>query len=212
MSQHDINKTLREIENLLVQHSDVLEAVVIHRKEFSGLQRIVAYIVSDLIPDRLPYQSVCQIELEQQTVTLQTEDISFNGFCVEGELPFSFKKGQIIRLRLLLPGETEESCLKGRLIWHQEHKIGIQLELTSKEQNWMHQSVDYLLEKQGFLKVLQRIITGRLRKYLTPQIPFEMMPKAFIILQALPLTPDGQINHQALPPPEKTSWLEMGNP
>jgi len=201
---HSRSLELREIEKLLIQHPDVLEAVVVSKDDKNKSKCLVAYIVSDLIPDRLPYQSVCQLEFEQHKITLSTEDISYNGFCLEG-MPLFFEKGKLVRLKVLLPSEVEERWLKGTVVWHQEHKAGIQLELTDIEQNAIQKSLDYLLEKQGFLKVLQRIITGRLRKYLTSKWPEEMIPEVFIILQAIPLTSDGQINYSALPEFEKNA-------
>ncbi|EDN72483.1 hypothetical protein BGS_0997 [Beggiatoa sp. SS] len=33
------------------------------------------------------------------------------------------------------------------------------------------------------------------------------IPNTFVILQSLPLTPDGQVNRQALPTPETNSWI-----
>jgi acyl-CoA synthetase (AMP-forming)/AMP-acid ligase II len=202
--EHNRSLELGDIEKLLVQHPDVLEAVVIFEEDKNKSKCLVAYIVSDLIPDRVPYQTTCQVEFEQHKITLSTEDISENGFCLEG-VPSFFEKGKPLRLRVLLPSEVEERWLKGTVVWHHEHKAGVQLELTDIEQNAIQKSIDYLLEKQGFLKVLQRIITGRLRKYLASKLSDDMIPDVFIILQTIPLKNDGQINYSALPASEKKS-------
>jgi len=197
---------LGKIETILAQHPDVREVAVIFREEEACNEALVAYIVSELIPERLPYHRTCLVELDQNTMTLYTEDISYNGFCLM-DVPSSFKKGKPVRLRLLLPSESEERWLKGTIVWCQEEKAGILLSLTPFEQLLVHRSVDYILETQGFLKVLQRIITGRLRKYLKLHLPDEPIPNTFVILQSLPLTPDGQVNRQALPTPETNSWI-----
>ena len=53
---------LGEIEAVLSQHPDVQESLVINREEASGNQRLVAYITSNLRPERVPYQSPCLAE------------------------------------------------------------------------------------------------------------------------------------------------------
>lgn len=73
---------LEEIEKILIQHPDVQEVVVIDRENQFGKKCRVAYIVSDLIPERLPYQSTCLVELEQNTMKLPTKNISTNGICL----------------------------------------------------------------------------------------------------------------------------------
>jgi acyl-CoA synthetase (AMP-forming)/AMP-acid ligase II len=197
---------LGKIETILAQHPDVREAAVIYREEETSNQSLIAYIVSELIPERLPYHRPCLVEFEDKTITLYTEDISYNGFCLI-DVPPSLIKGKVVRLRILLPSETEERWLKGAIVWCQGQKAGIQLSLTPFEQLLVHRSVDYILETQGFLKVLQRIITGRLRQYLNQHLPDSPLPDTFVILQSLPLMPDGQINRQALPTPETNSWI-----
>jgi acyl carrier protein len=40
-----------------------------------------------------------------------------------------------------------------------------------------------------------------LRRALAERLPAAMIPATFVVLDALPLTPGGKVNHQALPPP-----------
>ncbi|WP_404791163.1 amino acid adenylation domain-containing protein [Altericista sp. CCNU0014] len=47
-------------------------------------------------------------------------------------------------------------------------------------------------------------LVGQLRSQLKAKLPSYMMPSAFICLDALPLTPTGKINRQALPLPERS--------
>jgi amino acid adenylation domain-containing protein len=42
---------------------------------------------------------------------------------------------------------------------------------------------------------------GALRRALAERLPAAMIPATFVVLDALPLTPSGKVNHQALPPP-----------
>ncbi len=193
---------LGEIETALLKHPDVREVVVIARRDSRGDKRLIAYLVSNLIPDRLPYQTVVSLEVDETIVELAAEDISIGGICLVG-LPNNLQSGQTVRLRLLLPGKTEECWLIGNIAWQRGQKAGIQFTTNSTEQTQLHQSLDYLLETQGLLKVLQRTITQNLRNLLQQQLPNYMIPGNFVLLRSLPLTPNGKVDRKALPDPER---------
>ena len=119
-----------EIEQVLAQHPDVQEAVVVAREDIPGNKRLVAYIVSNLIPERVSYQ---------------TENVS----------------------------------------------------------------VKKLPEEQGLLKTLQHIITDRLRDYLKQKLPDYMIPSAFVLLETIPLTPNGKLDRHVLIAPDSSHfWNE----
>lgn len=110
---------LGEIEAVLSQHPDVQESLVINREDASGNQRLVAYILSNLRPERVPYQSECLTEFGgSPAVKLRTEDISTGGVCIVG-VPDAYQPSQPLRLYLCLPGCTEEQWLEGRIVWRQ---------------------------------------------------------------------------------------------
>jgi len=193
---------LGEIEAVLSQHPDVRESVVMKREDASGNQRLVAYIVSHLTPERTPFKSECLAEFDgNPAVKLRTEDISLGGVGLLGEVD-TCGPGQTVRLCLHLPGFDEELWLEGTVAWCRRNQAGIELALGAIEQDLFQQSIAYLLETQGFLKVLQRTAVGSLRNLLKQKLPNYMMPSSFVFLNNLPLTPNGKIDRKALPQPD----------
>ncbi|MBE8986271.1 amino acid adenylation domain-containing protein [Nostoc sp. LEGE 12450] len=50
---------------------------------------------------------------------------------------------------------------------------------------------------------------SQLRSFLSSQLPQHMIPHAFVLLESLPLLPNGKINRRALPAPESRGELEV---
>ncbi|MEG4045367.1 amino acid adenylation domain-containing protein [Microcoleus sp. Pol17_C1] len=193
---------LGEIEAVLSQHPDVRESVVIKREDTSGNQRLVAYIVSKLTPERTPFKSECLAEFDgHPAVELRTEDISIGGVGLV-DVPDNCQPGQTVRLRLRMPGSGEERWLAGSVAWCRGNQAGIELALSAIEQDLFQQSIAYLLETQGFWKALQRTAVGSLRNILQQKLPNYMMPSSFVFLNALPLIPNGKVDPLALPVPD----------
>jgi amino acid adenylation domain-containing protein len=189
---------LGEIESILGQHPDVEEAVIKASDDAQGNKCLVAYIVSNLVPDRVPMQIPCQVAVGDRFLELCTEDLSTGGLCLV-DAPANWQRGQFVQVRLQLPIVAEPMILEGQVAWNREQRTGIQLSLTPAQQSLLQQTVHHLLEAQGFLKTLQRTLTANLRQFLQSKLPDYMIPSAFMLLTALPMTPNGKIDRKALP-------------
>ncbi|NEO40921.1 MAG: amino acid adenylation domain-containing protein [Moorea sp. SIOASIH] len=57
----------------------------------------------------------------------------------------------------------------------------------------------------------QELTVCELRSFLNTQLPNHMIPAAIIILEAIPLTPNGKIDRRALPAPDASRWGSEAN-
>lgn len=51
-------------------------------------------------------------------------------------------------------------------------------------------------------RLLQKILVPKLREFLTQRLPDYMIPSALVLLETLPLTANGKVDHAALPAPD----------
>jgi amino acid adenylation domain-containing protein len=192
---------LGEIENLLSQHPNVQETLVIAREDKPGKQSLVAYFVSDLIPQKLPYHKECLVERNGERFTFISEDISRQGICLQQDKGPILQQGDEIRLQLELSNES--LWLPGKVIWSRTSWAGIDFTpLTNHEQARLARHFESLLAEKGLLHVVQNLLVGNLRHYLQEKLPHYMVPTHFVLLTAFPLTPNGKIDRNSLPAPE----------
>ncbi|MFZ6028532.1 MAG: amino acid adenylation domain-containing protein [Chloroflexota bacterium] len=133
---HGFRIELGEIETWLSQHPAVHQAVVLARQDLPGEHKLVAYLVSDLVIDRIPLKSSGQIRVgDSHTYEIKAEDISCSGVCISGAVP-GLRVGQPVMVRLM--GNSDEIWLEGKVAWIQPDLLGVKLDLTA-EQRWQIQ-------------------------------------------------------------------------
>ncbi|MDV2992973.1 MAG: D-alanine--D-alanyl carrier protein ligase [Chroococcidiopsis sp. SAG 2025] len=192
-----------EVEALMEQHPMIQEAVVTAREDVLGDKRLVGYVISNLLPERIPYQFDCIVEFDESKIKLRTKDISASGICLVG-VPSNLTEGMNTRLYLRFPIGFEEFSLQGSVAWRDGEQAGIRFHLASSEEMLLQQSLEYLFEAQGLLNTVQRTFIGNLRNYLKQKLPEYMIPSNFVMMKSFPLTPSGKVDRRALPVPERS--------
>jgi amino acid adenylation domain-containing protein/thioester reductase-like protein len=171
---------------------------VLINQSIKEIIRTEGFEVSDLrrVESRVPLHGRCLVEFASgQTRSLTMQNIGRGGIRLLASDAEIWQKGQRLLLRLQLPSVQEELWLTGTVVWHSGESAGVEFdEMTTKQQTHIHQSMEYIIESQGLSLV-------KVRSLLKGKLPEYMMPSAFVILDALPLTPNCKVDRKALPAP-----------
>lgn len=166
-----------------------------------GIKQIIqneSFEVSDLrrVESRVPLHTPCLVEFSSgQTLELTTRNIGRGGICLVANATDIWQKHQRLLMRMQLLPLHDELWLTGTVAWHSGESAGVTFdELTMPQQDQIHQSMEYIIASQGLSLV-------NLRSLLKEKLPEYMVPSSFMILDALPLTPNCKVDRKALPAP-----------
>ncbi|MEM8614481.1 MAG: amino acid adenylation domain-containing protein, partial [Cyanobacteria bacterium P01_H01_bin.105] len=202
---------LGEIESVIVQHSGVQQALVVASQTISSRSKsLIAYIVSDLIPERILYHADCLLELDERLIQISIQSITYESIQLTANT-LSLEPGKFIRIRLLLPGESEERWFQGTVALDttaSNHSV-IELCLSALERKDILSSIAYLLDTTEHISASQRTFKQQLKGYLETSLPDYMIPSTFVLMNALPLTTNGKVDRAALPLPSNYDNLDI---
>lgn len=195
---------LNEVENIIRQHPDVGDAIVIAKDTPNSDKSLIAYVVPNLEKERFPYQERCVITNEKKKhVEVITEDISKSGIAVSG-LSEQFRSGEKVKLYLKLPGSNDNKSLSGYIIWQENNRCGVLIDIADNENKIISKSIDYYLTTENIMDLVLRSSAKRsLKKALQKKLPDYMIPSTFVKILQFPLTFSGKIDTKALPPPQE---------
>lgn len=131
---------------------------------------------------------------DKRTFGWVTENISLTGIRIQG-IDSIWKKGMNLRLKLRLPGITQKLDLPAIVWWHKGSQAGLRLRLSKEEESIIYQSIEYIITTQG-------LHLENLRRFLATNLPPELIPNHFVMLEEMPLDAQGKVDTAALPQPE----------
>ncbi|MCT7951982.1 amino acid adenylation domain-containing protein [Ancylothrix sp. C2] len=167
----------------------ILRQTINHITKTEGVQ------VSDLrrAEPRVPYRSICRVKLPGNvSYEVTAENISPGGIRVIAESEI-WQDEQELKICLPLP-KSEVLQLKATVAWCHGKHAGITFHTTKEERNLLERNVEYIIASQG-------LSIPRLRDFLKRKLPSYMIPSSFVMLNAMPVTPNGKIDRRTLPAP-----------
>ncbi|MEH2062943.1 MAG: amino acid adenylation domain-containing protein [Nostoc sp.] len=121
---------------------------------------------------------------------------------------FRIELGEIEAMLLQHPDVLEAAVMAREDVPGNKHLVGYIVSNLIPEQvpdaSICRVETDDNRETQHLWKILQRTVSGNLRKFLKEKLPDYMMPSSFVMLNALPLTANGKVDRRSLPAPDRT--------
>lgn len=172
-------------------------AIHVVRNTVKDISRNSGFSIQDLrrTEPRVPLHTNVRVRFaDGRTFGWVTENISLKGIRIQA-INGIWKKGQSLRLRLRLPGSSRKLDLSAIVWWHKGSQAGLRLHLNEDEESIIYQSMEYIVSTQGLsLEALER--------FLETNLPSDLIPRHFIMLEEMPLDAHGAIDKKALPRPD----------
>jgi amino acid adenylation domain-containing protein len=175
------------------QRTPALEAAVL--QAIKHISQTEGFSVTDLrrAHPRVTLGTLCLCSFSDGiAVELRAENISAGGVRLAGA--DVWKEGETVRLQLQVPSLSEPVAAQGKVWWHHDSQAGIKFEISPAQEALIERCVEHIIAVRG-------LSVGNLRSFLKEKLPAYMLPEAFVMLDEIPLTPNGKVDRRALPAP-----------
>lgn len=157
---------------------------------------------SRLLESRVPLRRSCTVEISpEKKYRTETTEISGSGVNVLN-LPEEYDEGAEATIRMRLPGVESETVFPVRLSWKDKNRTGFTFTNLDEQRESLLRNFLGHFSRRRLLSLTQ------LRRFLRGLTPYYSIPVIFVILDRLPLLPDGSINFSALRFPLR-KWHEL---
>ncbi|MCP4137937.1 MAG: amino acid adenylation domain-containing protein, partial [bacterium] len=156
--------------------------------DFSAVRKKVKKYYEQ-ITYRIPLNTPCTVNCETAGTAIPTaaNDISYTGISFAGT-PEDFKTGEAVSITIDL-FENNPVSLEAEIVWHGEGTVGAAWKKENRER--VASLVDEFIKLNGFS-------IEKLRDYLHETLPDYMVPALFVVVDDIPLTPNGKTDYRAL--------------
>jgi amino acid adenylation domain-containing protein len=171
------------------------ERQVLHQAmEYVAHTEGISLLEANRAGSRLPMVISCLVErADGRRQAVGTVDLSYGGTCLTG-VSLDARRGELLRLRLQLPGTGVAMWFDADVAWQNETLTGVRFELAALQKSVVRTAMEHIAETEG-LSLLH------LRRFLQERLPEYMVPSLVVLLDDLPLTPNGKVDRSALPRP-----------
>lgn len=141
-------------------------------------------VASDL---RISFKIPFRVRKGSQSAELITDQLSPGGIrTLRG--PEWLREKDVVRLTIRLPGSNRDLSLDTMVTWTKDQRMFFSLEFSGPAE---HQYAQFFSHNARS----QLLSLTHLRAFLKERLPYYLIPDAFVLLDALPLLPDGSVNY-----------------
>ena len=136
----------------------------------------------------------CRVLWRDELLDLRSKNISSTGIFLLG-VPETCTTHDRVQLSFRLPETSEDIEIPGEVVWSEAGEAGIRFEDVQCVRERLGTQLNQYLHQEG-------LTLEHLRENMREKLPEYMIPSVFVMLDKMPLTPNGKIDRRSLPVPD----------